>query len=113
MKWKRETAKEKHIRLTNWHEWFAWRPIRLYTYDPTSEYLIDTRNIVWCETVMRKFNRHKQRLYATKEDAILSKLAEDKADHQKDPFDDDRTLAQMSYRVQSIKDIFQRDDGPD
>jgi hypothetical protein len=52
-------------------------------------------------------------LYATKEDAILSKLAEDKADHQKDPFDDDRTLAQMSYRVQSIKDIFQRDDGPD
>ena len=27
---------------------------------------------------MRKFNRHKQRLYATKEDAILSKLAEEK-----------------------------------
>ena len=53
---------------------------------------------------MRKFNRHKQRLYATKEDAILSKLAEDKSGHEKNEFSDD----QMSYRVKSIKQIFER-----
>ena len=109
MKWDRETAEEKHTRITNWHEWFAWRPVRLYTYDVTSEHLIDTRNIVWCETVMRKFNRHKQRLYATKEDAILSKLAEDHKGKKEKTFSHD----QMGYRVKSIKEIFQRESDPD
>ena len=104
MKWTRETAKEKHIRLTNWHEWFAWRPVRLYNYDTTVEDLIDTRSIVWCEVIMRKFNRHKQRLYATKEDAILSKLAEEKNTDIEKEFSKD----QMGYKVKSIREIFHR-----
>ena len=46
MRWKRETAQEQYKRLTDWHEWFAWRPIRLSTIDQASQRLIHTRQIV-------------------------------------------------------------------
>ena len=74
MKWVRETSGERYDRLTDWHEWFAWRPIRLSSIDQASQELIETREIIWCETVMRKYDRHASRTYATKEDALLDKL---------------------------------------
>lgn len=33
--------------LTNWHPWFAWRPVR-----------VDRRQCVWLETVQRKGQLH-------------------------------------------------------
>jgi len=78
MKWTRETSDERYDRLTDWHEWFAWRPIRLSSTNQTSQQLVETREIIWCETVMRKYDRHANRTYATKEDALLDKLTENK-----------------------------------
>ena len=78
MKWIRETSGERYDRLTDWHEWFAWRPIRLSSTDLTSQELVETREIIWCETVMRKLDRHAHKTYATKEDALLDKLTEHK-----------------------------------
>lgn len=97
MRWKRETAQEQYKRLTDWHEWFAWRPIRLSTIDQASQRLIHTRQIVWCETVMRILDRHGRKTYATKEDALLNKLTE-KEGKENIIMDD----------VHSIKQIFQR-----
>ena len=103
MRWKRETAQEQYKRLTDWHEWFAWRPIRLSTIDQASQRLIHTRQIIWCETVMRKLDRHAHKTYATKEDALLDKLTEEK--------DDEFSSNQMSYQIKNIKEIFQRAGG--
>ena len=102
MRWKRETAQEQYKRLTDWHEWFAWRPIRLSTIDQASQRLIYTRQIIWCETVMRKLDRHAHKTYATKEDALLDKLTER----------EDRENTIMND-VQSIKQIFQRTSSTD
>jgi|TARA_B100001971_G_scaffold103744_1_gene95532 hypothetical protein len=78
MKWTRETSGERYDRLTDWHEWFAWRPIRLSSFDQMSQEFVDTREIIWCETVMRKLSRSAHKTYATKEDALLDKLTENK-----------------------------------
>ena len=98
MRWKRETAQEQYKRLTDWHEWFAWRPIRLSTIDQASQRLIDTTEIVWCETVMRKLDRNARKTYATKEDALLDKLTEREDDE-----------SSIMRDVRSIKQIFQRE----
>ena len=98
MRWKRETAQEQYKRLTDWHEWFAWRPIRLSTIDQASQQLIDTTEIIWCETVMRKLDRHAHKTYATKEDALLDKLTER-----------EERESSVMRDVRNIKQIFQRE----
>ena len=87
MKWERETSDERSKRLHDWHEWFAWRPIRLHRINEQKKELVETREIIWCETVMRKYTSHGSRIYATSEDAVVQKLSEinDPAGHNVGP----------------------------
>ena len=41
MRFKKETADDKQKRLREWHNWFAWKPVRI------------NREIVWLETIQR------------------------------------------------------------
>lgn len=41
MRFKVETRDDKEKRLREWHNWFAWRPVRI------------NREIVWLETIQR------------------------------------------------------------
>ena len=34
MRWNRETSEERATRLSNWHRWFAWHPVRIWKLGP-------------------------------------------------------------------------------
>ena len=63
MGWTRETREERAIRLSQWHEWFAWRPIRMWKLNPRKSHrtqkevqmLAHSNQVIWLESVMRKF----------------------------------------------------------
>ena len=83
MRWNKETVEERFARLTEWHEWFAWRPVRVHTWNVRDKCSIETRNIIWLENVQRRFlasqadaniGRSNSKIYMDKEDALIEKL---------------------------------------
>ena len=77
MRWTQETREERAIRLSQWHEWFAWRPIRMWKLNPRKSHrtgkelqvLEHSNQVVWMEHVMRKFDDG-TRLYASSQKEV-------------------------------------------
>ena len=83
MRWNKETVEERFDRLTEWHEWFSWRPVRVHKWDIQNKCSVETQNIVWLEKVQRRFlasqadanvGRSNSKIYMDKEDALIEKL---------------------------------------
>ena len=79
MQWTRETERERLDRLTKWHNWFAWYPVRLLSI--TDHAVIETTNIVWLERVKRKYHNHRK-IYMSREDTVLFQLNQEKIDEE-------------------------------
>ena len=79
MRWTRETHTEREKRLTAWHKWFAWRPVRLRISSrresevQRSNWPTDTRTIIWLTYTMRKLTSRGY-LYMDNEEAIKDML---------------------------------------
>ena len=75
MRWTRETPSEREKRLTGWHKWFAWRPVRLRISSrresevQRSNWPTDTRTIIWLTYTMRKLTSRGY-LYMDNEEAV-------------------------------------------
>jgi len=77
MQWNRETSEERATRLSNWHRWFAWHPVRIWKLGPGVTHRTQTKvqvlehsnKIVWLEHVMRKCDDD-TKLYANSEKEV-------------------------------------------
>ena len=77
MQWNRETSEERATRLSNWHRWFAWHPVRIWKLGPGVTHRTQTKvqvlehsnKIVWLEHVMRKCEDD-TKLYANSEKEV-------------------------------------------
>lgn len=84
MQWNRETSEERATRLSNWHRWFAWHPVRIWKLGPGVTHRTQTKvqvlehsnKIVWLEHVMRKCHDD-TKLYAdTEKEVTMIQLAD-------------------------------------
>ena len=84
MRWNRETSEERATRLSNWHRWFAWHPVRIWKLGPGVTHRTQTKvqvlehsnKIVWLEHVMRKCDDD-TKLYAnTEKEVTMIRLAD-------------------------------------
>ena len=84
MRWNRETSEERTARLSNWHRWFAWHPVRIWKLGPGVTHRTQTKvqvlehsnKIVWLEHVMRKCH-DETKLYAdTEKEVTMISLAD-------------------------------------
>ena len=84
MRWNRETSEERATRLSNWHRWFAWHPIRIWNLGPgvthrtqTEVQILEHSNkIVWLEYVMRKCDDHTKLYVNTEKEVTMIQLAD-------------------------------------
>ena len=84
MRWKRETSEERTDRLSTWHRWFAWHPVRIWklnqgvTHRTQTEVQVleHSNNVVWLEYVMRMFDGDSKIYVNTEQEVMLIKLAQ-------------------------------------
>ena len=84
MRWTRETSEERTTRLSNWHKWFAWHPIRMWVLGPGVTHRTQTKvqvlehsnKIVWLERVMRKCDDDTKLYVNTEKEVTMIQLAD-------------------------------------
>ena len=83
MRWDRETSEERTTRLSNWHRWFAWHPVRIWKLGPgvthrtqTEVQILEHSNsVVWLEYVMRTYDGDSKIHVNDEQEVMLIKLA--------------------------------------